>query len=128
MADKTVVLMPIRYTRSAKRQLAVIVMSPPFSPAEIVPYSEQHRAAGGWSDGILCDLRDMAGPPLPPAAMLALAEMVGRRRGDRPRIAILTDDPTVYERTGAYSGLAKLHPPIAFFYDEETAETWLTAG
>jgi hypothetical protein len=113
--------MPIRYARSDRHKLAVIVIIGPFYPADLFACIEHHRADGGWNYGVLYDLRQMTEHPTN-EALREFASTIAGPPGDEAvgPVAILTHDPVLYTR------IAKKYATMEVFLDEEDAEAWLS--
>jgi hypothetical protein len=118
--------MPIEYSRDDRNKRAVIVITGPFNAEELVEMVEQHRAAGGWTYGLLYDMRRMTGEPTM-ETLREFAAITDRRPGEPPRgpVAVLTTDPAIYSRACTYAVMAKAHATIEVFRDKAEADAWL---
>jgi hypothetical protein len=96
---------------------------------DLLAIMARQRAEGTWTYGILYDLRGMTGQPTI-ADLQLLSERARGYSGQPPSgpVALLTVDPTLYERLSTYAALARSPAlTIGVFRDWEKAEHWLTA-
>jgi hypothetical protein len=119
--------MPIEYSRDDRTRRAVIVITGPFDAEALVELVEQHRAAGVWTYGLLCDMRRMTGEPTM-ETLREFTSLTDRRPGEplRGPVAVLTTDPAIYRRACTHAAMAKAHATIEVFRDKAEAEAWLS--
>jgi hypothetical protein len=119
--------MPIHYTRDDQRRRAVIVITGPFDPIELLPHIEHHRTSGAWTYGLLYDLRYMTGEPTR-ETLREFTAKIQPRPAESPRgpVAILTQNQSMYSRACTYAAMARDHATIEVFRDLDEAEAWLS--
>jgi hypothetical protein len=118
--------MPIQYKRDDAGRRAEIVIKGPFNSQEILDCVEQHRMDGGWTYGLLYDLRYMTGEPTRDT-LREFAVTMARRPGEPARgpVAILVSQPALYSLACTYAAMARAHATIEVFRDRDEAESWL---
>src|SRR5260221_9711513 len=118
--------MPIQYDRDDANRRAVIAITGPFDSAEVFEVLARHRAEGGWTYGLLYDLRRTVGMPTKDT-LKEFVRTLGRRPGESPRgpVAILTPDPATYAMACSYAAMARANAVVEVFRDKDEADTWL---
>ncbi len=107
----------------------VTTIEGPFQVDDMLAVMARQRAERTWTYGILYDLRSMTGEPTT-ADLQLLSERARGYLGQPPLgpVALLTVDPTSYERLSDVRGTRPIDGPltIGVFRDWEKAEQWLT--
>src|SRR3954463_16819239 len=118
--------MPIRYERDNERRRALIAITGAFDATELLDCLERHRAEGGWTFGILYDLRFMTEQPTIDSLRLFARTMVPRP-GEPARgpVAVLAGDSGMYARACAYAGWVQAPARVEVFRARDEAEAWL---
>ena len=100
--------MPVGYERDDARQCVLATIKGPFQVDDLLAIMARQRAERTWTYGILYDLRGMTGEPTI-ADLQLLSETARGYLGQPPSgpVALLTVDPTLYERLSTYAALAR---------------------
>jgi hypothetical protein len=120
---------PIQYERSDARRRALIMITGAFDVTEVLECLERHRLEGGWTFGLLYDLRLMVGQPSIEDLRLFSRTMTPRPgEPQRGPVAILATDREMYARACAYTGLVQAPARVEVFRARDEAEAWLDAN